>query len=56
MKEFLEMGGYAGYVWSSFGLTLIVLIANVVAARRRLANEITRARRRAMRPGAGGGI
>ncbi len=33
MSEFLEMGGYAQYVWSSFGLTLVVLVGNVIAAR-----------------------
>jgi heme exporter protein CcmD len=32
--EFLAMGGYAAFVWPSFGLTLIVLILNVRAARR----------------------
>ena len=32
--EFLAMGGYAAYVWPSFGLTLIVLIHNIWAARR----------------------
>lgn len=30
ISEFLHMGGYAFYVWTSYGLTLIVLIANVV--------------------------
>jgi heme exporter protein D len=34
LPEFLAMGGYAVYVWPSFGLTLIVLIHNVRAARR----------------------
>jgi heme exporter protein D len=34
LSEFLAMGGYAVYVWPSFGLTLIVLIHNVRAARR----------------------
>lgn len=34
LSEFLAMGGYAAYVWPSFGLTLIVLIHNVRAARR----------------------
>ena len=34
LAEFLVMGGYAAYVWPSFGLTLIVLIYNVHAARR----------------------
>ena len=32
--EFLAMGGYAAYVWPSFGLTLILLIHNVRSARR----------------------
>jgi heme exporter protein CcmD len=35
MKEFLAMGGYAQWVWSAFGLTIIVLIANVIAAAQR---------------------
>ncbi len=33
MKEFLEMGGYGLYVWSAYGLSLCVLVANVVGAR-----------------------
>jgi heme exporter protein D len=28
VREFLEMGGYALYVWTSYGLTLIVLLIN----------------------------
>ena len=35
MNEALAMGGYGAYVWSSFGLTLIVLIVCVVQGRRR---------------------
>lgn len=35
MSEILAMGGYGAYVWSSFGLTLIVLIICVVQGRRR---------------------
>ena len=30
MYEFLQMGGYADYVWSAYGLGLIVLVLNVV--------------------------
>ena len=30
MSEWLKMGGYAAYVWSSFGLTVAVLLWNVV--------------------------
>jgi heme exporter protein D len=36
MMEFLAMGGYAAYVWSAYGLTLLVFIGNVAWARRRL--------------------
>ncbi|MFK8053658.1 MAG: heme exporter protein CcmD [Woeseiaceae bacterium] len=28
MREFLAMGGYAAFVWPSFALTAIVMIAN----------------------------
>ncbi len=28
MSEFFNMGGYAMYVWPSYGLTLIVLLLN----------------------------
>ncbi|MFK8068189.1 MAG: heme exporter protein CcmD [Gammaproteobacteria bacterium] len=30
MAEFFNMGGYAFYVWLSYGLTAIILIANIV--------------------------
>lgn len=33
MAEFFHMGGYAVYVWSSYGLAFVVLGANIVAAR-----------------------
>ncbi|OIP19384.1 MAG: heme exporter protein CcmD [Comamonadaceae bacterium CG_4_9_14_3_um_filter_60_33] len=35
--EFLEMGGYAFYVWGSFGITAVVVIAEIwqVRAKRR---------------------
>lgn len=36
MSEFFAMGGYAAYVWSSFGLTLVVLVGNWWQARARL--------------------
>jgi heme exporter protein D len=28
LSEFFNMGGYAVYVWSSYGLTLVVLVLN----------------------------
>jgi len=52
MKEFFHMGGYALYVWPSYGLALIILIANMVAPavqRRRLLADIARKLRRARR-------
>jgi len=30
MKDFLEMGGYAMYVWSAYGISLVVLVLNVI--------------------------
>ena len=30
MQEFFAMGGYAFYVWTSYGLTLVVLLANII--------------------------
>jgi heme exporter protein CcmD len=35
MSETLAMGGYGAYVWSSVGLTVIVLVLCAVLARRR---------------------
>ena len=35
MSEFIYMGGYGGYVWSAYGLSLLVLVVNVIAARLR---------------------
>jgi heme exporter protein D len=43
MQEFFAMGGYAFYVWTSYGLTLIVLLANIiipVAQRRQLLRSL----------------
>lgn len=30
LAEFFAMGGYGFYVWTSYGLTLVVLVANIV--------------------------
>ncbi len=35
MQEFFHMGGYAFFVWSSYGLTALVLIFSVIVASRR---------------------
>jgi len=54
MAEFFRMGGYAGYVWSCYGLTLAVLLGNLWFARRELANQVLRATRRAQTSGTTG--
>ena len=46
LQEFLRMGGYAGYVWTAYGLTALVLVWNWWAARRVEAEQIASARRR----------
>ncbi len=58
MKEFFAMGGYAFYVWMSYGIALIVLIFNLVSPvmqRRRLLANIARRRRREKRAAAHAG-
>ena len=35
MVEFFSQGGYAFYVWSSYGMALILLIMELVQLRRR---------------------
>lgn len=35
MSEFFSQGGYAFYVWSSYGMALILLIMELVQLRRR---------------------
>ena len=35
MKEFFAMGGYAWYVWGSYGITALVVAAEIVAVRAR---------------------
>ena len=50
LTEFFHMGGYAFYVWSSYAIALIVLVANLVSPillRRRLLANLARRNRRA---------
>lgn len=47
MQEFFSMSGYAEYVWSCYALTFVVLIWNLIAARRGLRQQQLHARRRA---------
>lgn len=46
MRDFLEMGGYAAYVWPAYAITFAVIALNVVWARRALARSRAEARRR----------
>jgi heme exporter protein D len=46
VSEFLNMGGYAAYVWPSYGLTLVIIVLNIVWARRLLARSREEALRR----------
>ncbi|HHZ87645.1 MAG TPA: heme exporter protein CcmD [Chromatiaceae bacterium] len=34
MSEFMQMGGYALYVWPAYGLAVAVLLLNMLEARR----------------------
>lgn len=47
MDEFLSMGGYAIYVWPSYGITLLVLVGTWWSARRRRAHALKHAKARA---------
>ena len=49
LKEFFDMGGYGFYVWSSYGIAMIVLLANVLSPilqRRKLLARLARRTRR----------
>ena len=46
LQEFFRMGGYAGYVWTAYGLTALVLLLNWISARRCETQEQENARRR----------
>lgn len=37
LAALLDMGGHGAYVWSAYGISLLVLAANVILPRRRLA-------------------
>ncbi len=44
MSEFLAMGGHGGYVWSAYGITLLILAINAWAALRRHSKALDAAR------------
>ncbi len=52
MQEFFNMGGYAAYVWPSYGLALLILLINLIVPRwreRQTLKRIARDRQRARR-------
>ena len=52
LNEFFHMGGYAFYVWTSYGIALAVLLINVILPlrqRKKLLSDINRAAKRARR-------
>lgn len=46
LHEFLTMGGYAAFVWPAYGVVTVVMIANIVIARRRHRRLIAALQRR----------
>ena len=46
VSEFLHMGGYAAYVWSSYGIWLVVMVVNVILPMNRLRETQSRLGRR----------
>jgi heme exporter protein D len=52
LNEFFHMGGYAVYVWTSYGIALVVLLLNIilpVRQHRKLLTDIARMASRAGR-------
>jgi len=48
-SEFFNMGGYAFYVWTSYALFLIVIVANIISPvihRKKVISRIKRAIKR----------
>ena len=42
MSEFIEMGGYGFYVWGAYGVTALLLAAEVIAVVRRRRSLLVR--------------
>lgn len=49
MTEFLHMGGYAFFVWTSYGLAAIILIANIILPMQRKKEIFNNLKRRLRR-------
>jgi len=52
MKEFFHMGGYGFYVWTSYGIALLILVANLLSPillKKKLLSQLARREKRAGR-------
>jgi len=49
MNEFLHMGGYAFFVWTSYGLATIILVANIIIPLQRKKEIMNNLKRRLRR-------
>lgn len=46
MSAFLDMGGYAAFIWPAYGVTVVVLALNIIWARGSFRRALQAARRR----------
>ena len=53
MKAFLDMGGYAAYLWPAYAVTLVVIVLNIAWARSALLRARLAARHRLESKGEG---
>jgi heme exporter protein D len=44
LDNFLAMGGYGLYVWGSYGVTLVLIVAELILLGRRRRSAVERAR------------
>jgi len=49
MNDFFHMGGYAFFVWTSYGLAAIILIANIIIPMQRKKEIMNNLKRRLRR-------
>jgi heme exporter protein CcmD len=51
MSAFLDMGGYAAFIWPAYGVTVAVLVLNIIWAHGSLKRALETARRRSASAG-----
>jgi heme exporter protein D len=52
VEQFLSMGGYAFYVWTSYAVVLVALVVNLVLPMKRR-NEVSKGIARLLKQGGG---